>query len=126
MITNEGAKMSKSTGNVVNPDFFDPDELRMCLMFIGPYSEGGDWNEGGIKGVSKFLRKIRSWLGSVGSDDVDIDSLREILDRRVRSMQFNTAVSDWMKFYNSNKANRPNLESSKAIRDMLNCFAPNP
>ena len=126
MITNEGSKMSKSTGNVVNPDFFDPDELRMCLMFIGPYSEGGDWNEGGIKGVSKFLRKIRSWLGSVGSDDVDIDSLREILDRRVRSMQFNTAVSDWMKFYNSNKANRPNLESSKAIRDMLNCFAPNP
>ena len=126
MITNEGAKMSKSTGNVVNPDFFDPDELRMCLMFIGPYSEGGDWNEGGIKGVSKFLRKIRSWLGSVGSDDVDIDSLRETLDRRVRSMQFNTAVSDWMKFYNSNKANRPNLESSKAICDMLNCFAPNP
>lgn len=126
MITNEGSKMSKSTGNVVNPDFFDPDELRMCLMFIGPYSEGGDWNEGGIKGVSKFLRKIRSWLGSVGSDDVDIDSLRETLDRRVRSMQFNTAVSDWMKFYNSNKANRPNLESSKAICDMLNCFAPNP
>jgi len=126
MITYNGAKMSKSTGNVVNPDFFDPDELRMCLMFIGPYSEGGDWNEGGIKGVSKFLRKIRSWLGSVGSDDVDIDSLRETLDRRVRSMQFNTAVSDWMKFYNSNKANRPNLESSKAIYNMLNCFTPNP
>jgi leucyl-tRNA synthetase len=126
MITKDGAKMSKSTGNVVNPDSYHPDELRMQLMFIGPYTEGGDWNEGGIKGVSKFLRKIRSWLGSVGSDDVDIDSLRETLDRRVRSMQFNTAVSDWMKFYNSNKANRPNLESSKAICDMLNCFAPNP
>ncbi|HNR56137.1 MAG TPA: class I tRNA ligase family protein [Flavobacteriales bacterium] len=124
MITRNGAKMSKSTGNVVSPSDYEADELRMCLMFIGPYTEGGDWNEGGIKGVSKLLRRMRAWLSDTGADVIDVSGLRQQMDRRVRSMQFNTAVSDWMKFYNSNKSKRPTPGSAKAIRNMLECFAP--
>lgn len=124
MITRNGHKMSKSTGNVVSPDAFDPGELRMHLMFIGPYTEGGDWRDGSIKGVSKFLRKMRSWLNDIGDDVVDVGLLRMSMDRRVRSLQFNTAVSDWMKFYNAHKHLRPERHSANQISDMLNCFAP--
>lgn len=124
MITRNGAKMSKSRGNVVSPDDFAPDELRMHLMFIGPYTEGGDWRDGSIKGVSKFLRKMRAWMADTGSDPVDVAILRRNMDRRVRSMQFNTAVSDWMKFYNTNKRLKPSAQASTVIGEMLECFAP--
>ena len=60
-ITNEGAKMSKSKGNVVNPDSFikefGSDVFRMYLMFMGPYDLGGDWSDKGIKGVDRFIQK---------------------------------------------------------------------
>lgn len=124
MITRNGAKMSKSTGNVVRPDDFDPAELRMHLMFLGPYTEGGDWNDNAIKGVSRFLRRMNEWLSAPGNDEIDITALRNSMDRRVRALQFNTAVSDWMKFYNANKHKSPSAACASAVREMLNCFAP--
>ncbi len=61
-ITNEGAKMSKSKGNVVNPDLFiseyGSDVFRMYLMFMGPYEMGGDWNDKGIVGVDRFVQRV--------------------------------------------------------------------
>ncbi len=61
-ITNQGAKMSKSKGNVVNPNQFiekyGSDVFRMYLMFMGPYEQGGDWNDKGIVGVDRFVQKI--------------------------------------------------------------------
>lgn len=61
-ITNQGAKMSKSKGNVVNPNSFvesyGSDIFRMYLMFMGPYEEGGDWSDSGIVGIDRFSRRI--------------------------------------------------------------------
>lgn len=61
-ITNLGAKMSKSRGNVVNPDVFvekyGSDVFRMYLMFMGPYDMGGDWSDQGIVGVNRFINRI--------------------------------------------------------------------
>ncbi|MBU1099310.1 MAG: leucine--tRNA ligase [Bacteroidetes bacterium] len=60
-ITNAGAKMSKSKGNVVNPDGFieeyGSDVFRMYLMFMGPYELGGDWSDKGIVGVDRFVQR---------------------------------------------------------------------
>ncbi|MBD3410957.1 MAG: leucine--tRNA ligase [Ignavibacteriales bacterium] len=60
-ITNQGAKMSKSKGNVVNPnEFIDKvgsDVFRMYLMFMGPYEDGGDWSDKGITGVERFAQR---------------------------------------------------------------------
>lgn len=124
MITLNGSKMSKSTGNVVDPMEYDPRVLRMHLMFIGPYTEGGGWGCGSIAGVERFLKKMDRWLSNPGSDHIDASALREALNKRVRSLQFNTAVSDWMKFYNANKHLRPSAEAAKKIGEMLECFAP--
>jgi leucyl-tRNA synthetase len=61
-ITNQGAKMSKSKGNVVNPnqfiDKYGSDVFRMYLMFMGPYEQGGDWNDKGIVGVDRFVQRV--------------------------------------------------------------------
>lgn len=60
-ITNQGAKMSKSKGNVVNPDNFTvkvgADVFRLYLMFMGPYELGGDWSDKGISGTERFVER---------------------------------------------------------------------
>lgn len=62
IITAKGAKMSKSRGNVVNPDRFveqyGADTFRMYMMFMGAYEEGGDWNDEGIVGIHRFLKRV--------------------------------------------------------------------
>src|SRR5438034_11014914 len=62
LIIKDGAKMSKSRGNVVIPDSYirkwGADTFRMYLMFLGPFQEGGDFREEGITGISRFLDKV--------------------------------------------------------------------
>ena len=62
MIMREGAKMSKSRGNVVNPDQYidewGADAFRTYLMFLGPFEEGGDFRDKGISGVKRFLDRL--------------------------------------------------------------------
>ncbi|OGJ57931.1 leucine--tRNA ligase [Candidatus Peribacteria bacterium RIFCSPHIGHO2_01_FULL_55_13] len=62
LVTHKGAKMSKSKGNVVSPDSFidrhGSDVFRMYLMFMGPFTDGGDWNDMGIKGIDRFVARL--------------------------------------------------------------------
>jgi leucyl-tRNA synthetase len=61
-ITNSGAKMSKSKGNVVNPDDFTKnvgnDVFRLYMMFMGPFEQGGDWSDKGIAGTERFVQRV--------------------------------------------------------------------
>lgn len=112
-ITNRGAKMSKSRGNVVNPDAFiekfGSDTFRMYLMFMGPYEEGGDWSDKGINGISRFLGRV--WKLVTESETVDKTAdLRPLLRIEHRSIRkvtqdldrfhFNTAISSLMEYVN--------------------------
>ena len=109
IITKDGAKMSKSKGNTVSPDDFinqyGSDVFRCYLMFMGPYDEGGDWNDRGITGIAKFLNRIftiiqkpsgESSLAETKSVHKALKSVTQDLD----NFKFNTAISRMMEMSN--------------------------
>lgn len=125
MITHNGAKMSKSVGNTINPDSYDPNELRMYLMFIGHYFDGGDWDDSKIIGIKRFLTRFNAWLDKPeGTDTVDVEAFRSRLNGFVEAFKFNKVISSFMEFYNANKGKSINSVDRDAIKDMLECFAP--
>lgn len=126
VITLNGAKMSKSKGNAVNPQDYDPTELRLHLMFMGPYFEGGEWNESGIQGVKRFLKRVDTWLEKSKSEGkhIDLTEFENQIDKNVMNFKFNKVVSDFMIFFNKNKNIVLDIASSNRIKDILNVFAP--
>ncbi len=124
-----GAKMSKSRGNVVNPDEFTlqygSDVFRMYLMFMGPYELGGDWSDKGISGVERFVlrtydlfSKYAALAGKTSSKEkYDITSLNEEekaiyrktnqtvkkFEEEISSFRFNTAIASLMELINELK-----------------------
>jgi len=109
-ITKDGAKMSKSKGNTVSPDVFleqyGSDTFRCYLMFMGPYDEGGDWNDKGIKGISKFLSRsyrLCHNLATYEESNEDLFMLHSTIKsvtNDLNEMKFNTALSRLMEFVN--------------------------
>jgi leucyl-tRNA synthetase len=109
----DGEKMSKSRGNVVNPqDFVDrygSDTLRCFLMFIGPWDQGGPWDGRGIEGVSRFLRRALSLPagGDPSGAEADPGELERRTNRTVKKVtedleafRFNTAIAALMEHTN--------------------------
>ena len=109
----DAEKMSKSRGNVVNPqDFVDrygSDALRCFLMFIGPWDQGGPWDERGIGGVSRFLRRAFSLIagGEASGAEADSAELPRRTNRLVKkvtgdleSFRFNTSIAALMEHTN--------------------------
>jgi leucyl-tRNA synthetase len=125
-ITNNGAKMSKSKGNVVNPDSFiestGSDVFRMYLMFMGPYELGGDWSDTGIVGTERFVQrayqlfksnenikhkassKERYLLGELNEIEKSVyrkvNQSVEKYSHEVDNFRFNTAVAVLMELLN--------------------------
>ena len=126
MITMDGHKMSKSKGNVVNPDDYDQDYLRNYLMFIGPYFDGGDWDDSKIKGISRFHGRLKRWLSEAveNGETIDMDKFIGTVDRSVETFKFNLVISGFMKFYNENKNKTISYQTRDEILKMFTCFAP--
>lgn len=125
-ITKDGHKMSKSTGNVVDPDRYSSSALRMYLMFIGPYTEGGDWNDRAIVGVEKFLRRFEDWMSKSGGDriEAEIDKFEAQLNKDTAAFKFNKVVSGFMTFLNQHK-HRSLVPSQRArLKRLLKIYAP--
>ena len=110
IITKDSAKMSKSKGNVVSPDEFvkkyGSDVFRMYLMFMGPFTEGGDWNDRGITGIARFTERFYGVIKekAVAKDSATVRSaLHKTIKRASESMerlQFNTIIAALMEFVN--------------------------
>ncbi|MFA5135027.1 MAG: leucine--tRNA ligase [Patescibacteria group bacterium] len=107
----DGVKMSKSRGNVINPDDvverYGADTLRMYEMFMGPFEDKKPWSTEGIKGVSRFLNKLWNVAGRVQAVSVP-ETLERYRHRMVKkitddieSFSFNTAVSTFMQAVNT-------------------------
>lgn len=133
LITNEGAKMSKSKGNVVSPDAFvdkyGSDVFRMYLMFMGPFTDGGDWNDKGIKGIDRFVKRLYAYTDThVKDKGNNIDSALHKAIKKVRedleSMQFNTAISALMELLNTIEKQDVSRDDAKKIVQLIAPLAP--
>lgn len=108
-------KMSKSKGNVVNPDDlvaqFGADAVRMQLAFLGPYDQGGPWQLTGIHGVARFLNRVwqeqfqRAQAGwPASTDDHVLTALAQATEKighDAEEFKFNTAIAELMKTLNT-------------------------
>jgi leucyl-tRNA synthetase len=117
-ITMGGAKISKSKGNVINPDDyiarFGADVFRVYLMFMGPYEDGGDFSDRGIGGVVRFLDRAWSLVTQYAAgapDDAVHGDARRTLHRTIKrvtediaALKYNTAVAALMELLNSLEA----------------------
>jgi leucyl-tRNA synthetase len=131
----DGQKMSKSRGNVIAPDDvvgrYGADAVRAYLMFMGPFDQGGPWNNQGIEGVSRYLNRVWSLVMDViaargesgeadsGDAGIAVERLRHKTIARVTSdyegMRFNTALAALMEFLNG--LNKAREEAPAIIRD---------
>jgi leucyl-tRNA synthetase len=104
LLTFAGGKMSKSKGNVINPDDYiarhGADTLRLYLMFLGPYLEGGEWNDDGMKGQSRFLERVWRCVQAAGSGDVSEAAAERrrhrtiaAVETAILSLHYNTAIA---------------------------------
>ena len=109
-------KMSKSRGNVVNPDDlvgeYGADAVRTYLMFIGPWEQGGEWNDNGLVGLFRWLNRVWNLVleQKTGADPVTAETEKELRHqthktiRKVHNdldgLQFNTMLAALMEFTN--------------------------
>ena len=127
MINFGGSKMSKSKGNVVDPESYfvthGADALRLYILFMAPPSDGVEWNDGGIEGTKRFLNKFWDNMTKLKNleniETSNEDSLVRIMNQTIFSVtnhlekfEFNTGVSDLMK---ANNAISSYLNQNKTI-----------
>jgi len=137
LIVREGAKMSKSKGNVVNPDQYidqwGADAFRTYLMFLGPFEEGGDFRDKGISGVKRFLDRLWKSVHDARRDgDADVEVLRK-LHQTIRKvgddtarLSYNTAIAAMMEYMNTLRAGErtPHVDEVRALVQLVSPFAP--
>jgi leucyl-tRNA synthetase len=119
LIIREGAKMSKSKGNVIVPDpiieEYGADTFRLYLMFLGPFSEGGDYRDEGIQGPYGFLHRMFDTVASaIASDEGDgapdpqveqkLHKTIKQLSEQIPNLHYNTAVAAMMEYLNAVRA----------------------
>jgi len=140
LIIREGAKMSKTKGNVVNPDEYldryGADTFRTYLMFLGPYQEGGDFRDSGIAGPQRFLSRVSDAVeaavgeGTTGFPDADVERAVHATIRQAtqdfESLSFNTAIAALMELLNTLRAagRVPTLDEVRPLVIMLGPIAP--
>lgn len=124
MILNEGEKMSKSRGNVVNPDDYDSDILRAYLMFIGPYSDGGNWDDKNIKGIVRFINRFKEWMSRTGNDEIDINTFKIKVFDNTEKMKFNKVISEYMTLINKERLKDLKPEIKEELTSILEIFMP--
>ncbi|MCA9359416.1 leucine--tRNA ligase [Candidatus Nomurabacteria bacterium] len=131
----DGNKMSKSKGNVVDPDeqvkLVGSDTVKMYLAFMGPYGEAANypWDMGGIAGQRRFLERVYGLVDDVsGEEPKEITVLLHKTIKKVgddiKNFKFNTAISTMMIFVNQAEKSGISLNSYKVFLKVLAPFAP--
>ncbi len=133
----DGSRMSKSRGNVVNPDAqvkeFGADAVRLYLCFIGPYDIVAPWNPGGIHGVYHFLQRVWGLQDKLTMNDepLTMNDLRIMhktikkVTEDIENIKFNTSVAALMEWLNHlSRKDKVSTEEYKTFLLLLSPFAP--
>ncbi len=136
-IIREGAKMSKTQGNIVNPDEYiehwGADAFRTYLMFLGPYEQGGDFRDQSISGTRRFLDRLFASVQSMSIDGEPERAVMRKLHQTIRKvgedvarLSYNTAVAAMMEYMNVlRKGERtPHRDEVLPLIPLVSPFAP--
>jgi len=148
LITKDAAKMSKSKGNIVNPDEyiakFGTDSVRMYLRFIGPFDQGGDWRDTGMAGMFRFISRlwriyqeflqeqsdkhfVNGQKENKNQDMSTIDTTIKGVGEDLQELKFNTAVAKIMQlvnWYQDNKFEMGIEQKQDALKNLALLLAP--
>ncbi len=127
-----GVKMSKSIGNVINPDTIvktvGADALRLYEMFMGPFDQHIAWDENGIVGTRRFIEKVWRLQEKIGKGEFSDSHIHKTIKKvseDIEAMRFNTAISSMMILVNEmEKATSVSTEHYQILLILLSPFAP--
>ena len=132
LIVKDGAKMSKSRGNVVIPDEYidrwGADTFRMYLMFLGPFEEGGDFRDEGISGPRRFLDKVWDLVRPVRAVTLGGAELQQCVvvkwhqtvkkvTEAMEALRYNTAIAALMELLNALR--ETNCSERQIVKDLV-------
>lgn len=136
ILGSNGEKMSKSRGNVVNPDDivneFGADTFRVYEMFIGPFDQSAPWSMDSIRGCYKFLERVWNLQEILIDGDDYSPEFEKMMHKAIKKvssdieeMKFNTSIATFMTMINEfYKLKRINKAEFKTFLELLNPFAP--
>ena len=137
LIVKDGAKMSKTKGNVVNPDEliakWGADTLRLFLMFLGPFEEGGDFRDAGLTGPRRFLERLWDLVGqceqrTLSGEEihrtvmVKWNATKKKVTHDLETLGYNTAIAALMELLNTMR--ETNCSERQIVKDMVLMVAP--
>ncbi|KPJ57449.1 leucine--tRNA ligase [Parcubacteria bacterium DG_74_2] len=134
VLAEDGRKMSKSFGNVINPDDivkeYGTDTLRVYEMFMGPFDQAIAWSTQGVKGVFRFLNKVWKLVSDCSKSEKgsnktlkEVHKLNKKIEEDLEATKFNTAVATFMEFTNFALENKKEV-GKDIIEKLLILLAP--
>ncbi len=136
ILAEDGRKMSKRWGNIINPDdivaSFGADAMRVYEMFMGPFSQPCAWNTNGVVGTRRFLEKVWRVADRVVDEKIEVNDLERVLHKTIKKVgediedfKFNTAISQMMIMANElENTKKIPKEIFKGFLKVLSPFAP--
>ncbi|MBN2016210.1 leucine--tRNA ligase [Candidatus Dojkabacteria bacterium] len=137
LLIKEGAKMSKSKGNVINPDEYiqkyGADAVRLYLMFLGDFEQGGDWRDTGMRGMHRFVKKVWSLFKDIGEEGKGVKNMSIVhrtifgVEKDIKRLSYNTAIAKIMSFVNWYKESAKDFtanERTEALETLCLVMAP--
>jgi leucyl-tRNA synthetase len=137
LIVKDGAKMSKTKGNIINPDEYinawGADTFRMYLMFLGDYQQGGDFRDASISGVNRYLNRLWSSVADHSIEGAPDPTVMSALQRTIKKvgedipkLSYNTAIAALMEYMNTLREGErhPHRAEVEPLVQLTAAFAP--